>query len=90
MRTRWVYQLRDRPGADDIEGLAEQEGPPRQILARRRPDNSAALVDGYILQSIDAQRRTAVYTWVHSGEPDTVAACLLELLAESCPAEQAR
>ncbi|MCX5216016.1 hypothetical protein OG689_43560 [Kitasatospora sp. NBC_00240] len=57
-------------------------------LARRRP--GGALVDGYILQSIDAQLRTAVYTWVRAGEPDTVATYLLELLAEVCPKERAR
>lgn len=45
------------------------------------------LVDGYVLQYVDASARTAVYIWVRRGKPDSVAAYLLELLAEVCPKE---
>ena len=87
MRTQWVYQFRNCPGGEDVEALAA-DGRPQHVLARRRP--GGALADGYVLQSIDAQLRTAVYTWVRAGEPDAVAAHLLELLAEVCPGERAR
>ncbi|MFF1872583.1 hypothetical protein [Kitasatospora herbaricolor] len=90
MQTQWVYQLRDCPDAEDVEVLAEEEGRPRQILARERPGAGGALVDGYVLQRIDAQLRTAVYTWVQAGAPGQVTAYLLDLLAEVCPVERAR
>ncbi|MEU3794425.1 hypothetical protein [Streptomyces fructofermentans] len=79
----WAYQFRDSPGRDDVEALAD-EGVPRQILVRSCP-GADGLVDGYVLQGIDISSRTAVYIWVRRGEPDTVAAYLLELLAEDCP-----
>ncbi|MFC9584978.1 hypothetical protein ACFVJ8_19380 [Streptomyces yangpuensis] len=47
------------------------------------------LVDGYVLQHVDATARAAVYSWVRRGEPGPVAAHLLELLAEVCPQENA-
>lgn len=47
------------------------------------------LVDGYVLQHVDATARTAVYTWLRPGESEAVAAHLLELLAEICPQESA-
>ncbi|GHH80531.1 hypothetical protein GCM10018781_61290 [Kitasatospora indigofera] len=89
MRTQWVYQLRDCPDAEDVEVLAEEEGRPRQILARPRP-GAGGLVDGYVLQRVDAQTRTAVYTWVRAGEAEQVTEYLLDLLAEVCPVERAR
>ncbi len=84
MRTQWVHQLRDCPDAEDVEVLAEEESRPRQVLARERP-GSGGLVDGYVLQRVDAQLRTAVYTWVRAGEAEQVTEYLLDLLAEVCP-----
>ncbi|MFE2914363.1 hypothetical protein [Kitasatospora indigofera] len=89
MPTQWVHQLRDCPDAEDVEVLAEEEGRPRQILARERP-GAGGLVDGYVLQRVDAQLRTAVYAWVRAGEAGQVAEYLLDLLAEVCPVERAR
>ncbi|WP_329492650.1 hypothetical protein [Kitasatospora herbaricolor] len=89
MPTQWVHQLRDCPDAEDVEVLAEEEGRPRQILARERP-GAGGLVDGYVLQKVDAQLRTAVYTWVRAGEAGQVTKYLLDLLAEVCPKERAR
>ena len=86
---QWVCQFRDCPDTEDVEVLAEQESRPRQVLVRRRP-GAADLVDGYVLQALDVRERTAVYTWVQAGEPDPVAAYLLELLPELCPTERAR
>ncbi|MFD4400789.1 hypothetical protein [Kitasatospora sp. NPDC058478] len=88
MQAQWVYQFRDCPDADDVEALAEEESRPRQILVRDR-SGAGGLVDGYVLQSIDAQERTAVYIWTQTGAPDAVAAYLLEFLAEVCPRETA-
>ncbi|MFE3045340.1 hypothetical protein, partial [Kitasatospora indigofera] len=59
------------------------------VLARERP-GAGGLVDGYVLQSIDPQRRTAVYAWVRAGEAEQVVEYLLDLLAEVCPVERAR
>ncbi|MCX5215917.1 hypothetical protein OG689_43020 [Kitasatospora sp. NBC_00240] len=84
MPTQWVHQLRDCPDAEDVEVLAEEEGRPRQILARERP-GAGGLVDGYVLQTVDVQLRTAVYTWVQAGEAGQVTEYLLDLLAEVCP-----
>ncbi|MCX5215889.1 hypothetical protein OG689_42865 [Kitasatospora sp. NBC_00240] len=94
MQTQWVYQLRDCPDAEDVELLDEEkkdeeEGRPRQILARQR-GGADGLVDGYVLQGMDAQAHTAVCTRVLAGDPDPVAEYLLELLAEVCPKESAR
>ncbi|MFI8085338.1 hypothetical protein ACIF6L_31675 [Kitasatospora sp. NPDC086009] len=86
MPTQWVHQFRNCPSTGDMEVLVEETGPPRQVLARAR-EGAGALVDGYVLQSIDAQSRTALYTWVGSGEPRAVTEHLLELLAEGCPRE---
>ena len=36
------------------------------------------------------EQRTALYTWVKAGDSGPVAAYLLELLAEVCPAERTR
>ncbi|MET7313150.1 MULTISPECIES: hypothetical protein [unclassified Streptomyces] len=89
MRKSWVYQFRDGPEREVVEILAEQDGRPRQILVRQCPDGDG-LVDGYVLQHVDAPTRAAVYTWVRRGELNPVAAYLLELLAEVCPKESAR
>ncbi|MCX5215600.1 hypothetical protein OG689_41335 [Kitasatospora sp. NBC_00240] len=84
MQMQWVYQLRDRPDAEDVELVAEEGGRPRQTLARQR-EGSAGLVDGYILQRIDAQLHTAVYSWVLSSARGPVSDYLLEFLTEDCP-----
>ncbi|MFD5084990.1 hypothetical protein ACFWOG_20415 [Kitasatospora sp. NPDC058406] len=84
---QWVCQFRDCPDAEDVEALVEQEGRPLQVLVRTRP-GSDGLVDGYVLQKSDPTRRTALYTWVQAGDPDTVTAYLLDLLAEFLPREQ--
>ncbi|MFE2918282.1 hypothetical protein [Kitasatospora indigofera] len=89
MRTQWVHQLRNCPDAEDVEVLAEEEGRPRQILARPRPGDDA-LVDGYVLQRVDTQAHTAVYTWVRTGDPETVTEYLLDLLAKVYPRGKAR
>ncbi|MFE3112753.1 hypothetical protein ACFXKJ_28710 [Kitasatospora indigofera] len=47
-------------------------------------------MDGYVLQRVDTQAHTAVYTWVQVGEAGQVAEYLLDLLAEVCPVERAR
>ena len=86
---QWVCQFRACPDTEDIEILTEQEGPPRQVLVRTRP-GVGGLVDGYVLQRADVERRSAVYTWVQAGDPDSVTAYLLELPAEVCPTERAR
>ena len=86
---QWVCQFRDCPDTEDVEILAELEGRPLQVLVRTRP-GAGALVDGYILQKADMEQCTALYTWVQAGDPDPVAAYLLELLAEVCPTELAR
>ncbi|MFE2586919.1 hypothetical protein [Streptomyces sp. NPDC059378] len=86
MRKHWAYQFRDSPGRDDVEALAEVNGMPRQVWVRQCP-NTDGLVDGYVLGYADPSARTAVYTWVRRGEPDSVAAYLLEILAEVCPRE---
>ena len=88
MRKCWVYQFRDGPERELVEVLAEQDGRPRQILVRQCPDGDG-LVDGYVLQHVDAPTRAAVYTWVRRGELNPVSAYLLELLAEVCPKESA-
>lgn len=88
MRKSWVYQFRDGPEREVVEILAEQDGRPRQILFRQCPDGHG-LVDGYVLQHVDAPKRAAVYSWVRRGELNPVAAYLLELLAEVCPKESA-
>ncbi|MFD7982504.1 hypothetical protein ACFV4M_03875 [Kitasatospora indigofera] len=90
MPTQWVHQLRDCPDAEDVEALAEEEGRPRQILARQRPGDDGGLIDGYVLQRIDAQSHTAVYTWVLAGDPGQMTEYLLDLLAKVCPVERAR
>ncbi|MFC9331539.1 hypothetical protein [Kitasatospora sp. NPDC057015] len=77
------------PGRRGRRGV-EEEGRPRQILAHERLSAGGALVDGYVLQRVDAQAHTAVYTWVQAGEAGQVAEYLLDLLAEVCPKEQAR
>ncbi|MFC8451564.1 hypothetical protein [Kitasatospora sp. NPDC057223] len=82
----WVCRLQDCPDVEDAEIVATETGRPRQVVARER---EGALVDGYILQSIDAAQHTAVYTWVRAGTAGEVTAYLLELLAEVCPAERA-
>ncbi|MFC9331689.1 hypothetical protein [Kitasatospora sp. NPDC057015] len=89
MQTQWVYQLRNCPDTEDVEALAEEEGRPLQVLARRR-EGADGLVDAYILQRIDAQAHTAVYAWVLAGDSGLVTDYLLELLAEVCPGERAR
>ncbi|WP_339135186.1 hypothetical protein WJM95_35090 [Streptomyces sp. f51] len=66
--------------------MAELEGMPRQVLVRPCPD-AGGLVDGFVLNNVDVPARIAVYFWVRRGEPDSVAAYLLELLAEVCPRE---
>ncbi|MFF0290911.1 hypothetical protein [Streptomyces sp. NPDC005262] len=88
MRENWVYQFRGGPEHEVVEILAEQDARPRQILVRQCPDGDG-LVDGYVLQHVDAPTRAAFYAWVKRGELDPVAACLLELLAEVCPKEGA-
>ncbi|MET4647670.1 hypothetical protein ABID95_007439 [Streptomyces atratus] len=88
MRESWVYQFCDGPEREVVEILAEQDGRPRQILVRQCPDGDG-LVDGYVLQYIDAPTRAAVYAWVRRGELNPVSAYLLELLAEVCPKESA-
>ncbi|WP_371476704.1 hypothetical protein [Kitasatospora sp. NBC_00315] len=91
MPTQWVHQFRDCPDAEDIEVLVTVAAldRPRQILARER-EGAGGVVDGYVLQSIDGRSRTAVYTWVQAGDPDSVTEYLLELLAEVCPGERAQ
>ncbi len=84
VQRQWVYQLRDRPGAEGVELLDQGGGRPRQILARQR-EGPAGLVDGYVLQRIDAQLHTAVYGWVLSSEPDPVSHYLLEFRTEDRP-----
>ncbi|MGW2541641.1 hypothetical protein ACWC5I_12385 [Kitasatospora sp. NPDC001574] len=84
---QWVCRFRDCPDAEDVEALVEHEGRPRQILVRNRP-GADGLVDGYVLQRTDPKQHTALYTWVQAGNPDTVTAYLLDLLAEYCPHEQ--
>ncbi|WP_330248593.1 hypothetical protein OHA33_42765 [Streptomyces sp. NBC_00562] len=79
---------RRHPEREVVEVLAEQDGRPRQILVRQCPDGDG-LVDGYVLQHVDAPTRAAVYTWVRRGELNPVSAYLLELLAEVCPKESA-
>lgn len=88
MRKKWVYEFRGGPECEVVEILAEQDGSPQQILVRQCPDGDG-LVDGYVLQAVDAPTRAAVYTWVRRGELNPVAAYLLELLAEVCPKESA-
>ncbi len=83
----WVYRFRDCPDVEDVEVLVEEVGRPRQIVARERA-GAADLVDGYVLQRVDVQAHSAVYTWVRVGGPDQVTAYLLELLAEVLPAER--
>ncbi|WP_371484225.1 hypothetical protein [Kitasatospora sp. NBC_00315] len=85
---QWVCQFRDCPDVEDVEVLVEQEGRPMQVV-RTRP-GAGGRVDGYVLQRADIERRTALYTWIRADERDLVAADLLELLAECCPAEGAR
>ena len=84
----WVCRFRDCPDLGDVEVLVEEDGRPREVVARGR-EGAGGLVDGYILQSVGAGERTAVYAWVRAGTADRVAAYLLELLAEVCPAERA-
>ena len=84
----WVCRFRDRPDVGDVEVVVEEAGRPRQVVARER-EGAGHLVDGYILQSVDAGEHTAVYAWVRASTADRVAAYLLELLAEVCPGEQA-
>ena len=86
---QWVYQFRDCPEAGDVEVLAEEEDRPRQVVVRARP-GAGGLVDGYILQNLDRQEHTALYTWVRAGDPAPVTAYLLDLLAEVCPTDNAR
>ncbi|MFD9523329.1 hypothetical protein [Streptomyces sp. NPDC059979] len=83
-----MYQFRDDPERKVVEVLAEQDGRPRQIRVREC-SGTRGLVDGYVLQHVDATARAAVYSWVRRGEPEPVAAHLLELLAEVCPQENA-
>ncbi|MFC8263974.1 hypothetical protein ACFUNF_41880 [Streptomyces sp. NPDC057291] len=89
MRKSWMYQFRDGPEREVVEILTEQDARPRQVLVRQCPDGDG-LVDGYVLQHVDAPMRAAVCTWVRRGELNPVAAYLLELLAEVCPKESAR
>ncbi|MFF1870287.1 hypothetical protein [Kitasatospora herbaricolor] len=84
MQQRWVYQLRDCPDHEDVETLSKQTGLPKQIVARRRQDGGG-LADGYVLQWIDAQVHTAVYSWMQTGDPRQVTDELLRFLAEVCP-----
>ncbi|MCX5216171.1 hypothetical protein OG689_44355 [Kitasatospora sp. NBC_00240] len=84
MQTQWVYQLRDRPGTADVDLLDQGRGRPRQTLARQR-EGADGLVDGYVLQRIDAQLHTALYSWVLSSAPDPVSHYLLEFLTEDRP-----
>ncbi|MCX5215619.1 hypothetical protein OG689_41430 [Kitasatospora sp. NBC_00240] len=84
MRMQWMYQLRDRPGAEDVDLPDQEGGRPRQTLARQR-EGADGLVDSYILQRVDAQLHTAVYGWVLSSEPDPVSHYLLEFLTEDRP-----
>ncbi|MFE9867862.1 hypothetical protein ACFYPZ_35030 [Streptomyces sp. NPDC005506] len=88
MRKNWVYQFRGGPEREVVEILGVEDARPRQILVRQCPDDDD-LVDGYVLQYVDAPARAAVYTWVRRGELTPVAAYLLELLAEVCPKESA-
>ncbi|WP_404962668.1 hypothetical protein [Streptomyces sp. 147326] len=81
-----MYQFRDGPERKVVEVMAEQDGRPRQIRVRECP-GTRGLVDGYVLQNVDATAGAAVYSWVRRGEPEPVAAHLLELLAEVCPQE---
>ena len=83
----WVCRFRDRPDVGDVEVVVEEAGRPRQVVARER-EGAGGLVDGYILQSVGAGERTAVYAWVRAGTADRVAAYLLELLAEVCPGSE--
>ncbi|MFF4324457.1 hypothetical protein [Streptomyces sp. NPDC001568] len=88
MRMCWVYRFQDGPERQVVEVLVEQDGRPWQIRARECP-GTQGLVDGYVLQDVDATARAAVYSWVRRGESEPVAAHLLELLAEVCPQESA-
>ncbi|MFF1873480.1 hypothetical protein [Streptomyces sp. CB03911] len=91
MQTQWVHQFRNRPDTEDIETLVpvEELDRPRQVVARER-EEAGGLVDGYVLQSLDGRSRTAVYTWVRAGDPETVTEYLLDLLAEVYPRGKAR
>ncbi|MCX5215618.1 hypothetical protein OG689_41425 [Kitasatospora sp. NBC_00240] len=91
MQTQWVHQFRDRPDTKDVEALVpvEELDRPRQVVARER-EGAGGLVDGYVPQSLDGRSRTAVYTWVRAGDPDSVTQYLLDLLAEVCPHERAQ
>ncbi|MCX5216231.1 hypothetical protein OG689_44655 [Kitasatospora sp. NBC_00240] len=84
MQQRWVYKLRDCPDREDVETLSKQTGRPRHVLARRRKDGDG-LADGYVLQWIDAQVHTAVYSWIQSGDPQQVTDDLLQFLTQACP-----
>jgi hypothetical protein len=86
---QWVCQFRNCPNVENVEVVVEQESRPLQVVVRTRP-KAGGLVDGYLLQRADMERRTALYTWIRAGERDLVAADLLELLAECCPTERAR
>ncbi|MCX5215833.1 hypothetical protein OG689_42550 [Kitasatospora sp. NBC_00240] len=46
-------------------------------------------MDAYVLQRVDAQLHTAVYSWGLTGDSGLVTDYLLELLAEVCPASGA-
>ncbi|MFC8238367.1 hypothetical protein, partial [Streptomyces sp. NPDC057284] len=67
MRKNWVYQFRGGPEREVVEILGVEDARPRQILVRQCPDGDD-LVDGYVLQYVDAPTRAAVYTWVRRGE----------------------
>ncbi|MFC8452571.1 hypothetical protein [Kitasatospora sp. NPDC057223] len=86
-----MHQFRDRPDTEDVEALVpvEELDRPRQVVARER-EGAGGLVDGYILQSLNGRSRTAVYTWVRTGDPGTVEQYLRELSTEIYPQGKTR
>ncbi|MGW2936867.1 hypothetical protein ACWDA7_34570 [Streptomyces sp. NPDC001156] len=72
----WLYAFSGCPDAGNYQEIAI-EGEPGEVVVRARP-GGLAVMDGYVLESLDDLMMVAHFKWVASGDPSTVMPALCE------------
>ncbi len=76
-----MYQFRGCPDVEDFETVAGPRDRPAHVLVRERPGGDE-IADGYVLENVDLDERTADCLWGKGADPGTVTTFLLQALAE--------